>query len=84
MTSVFVFAQRVGLRLAARLGHGLGEVGEEHGEPQPERDLDAEADARRAPVTMSRTTKTVVSAAPTSTTNMTGFFQSVQRTQLDE
>jgi hypothetical protein len=31
-------AQRVGLRLAAALGHGLGEVGEEHGEPQPERD----------------------------------------------
>ena len=31
-------AQRVGLRLAAALGHRLGEVGEEHGEPEPERD----------------------------------------------
>ena len=28
-------AQRVGLRLAAALGHGRGEVGEEHGEPEP-------------------------------------------------
>ena len=28
-------AQRVGLGLAATLGHGLGEVGEQHGEPQP-------------------------------------------------
>ena len=32
-------AQRVGLRLAAALGHGLGEIGEKHREPQPERDL---------------------------------------------
>ena len=31
-------AQGVGLRLAAPLGHRLGEVGEEHGEPQPDRD----------------------------------------------
>ena len=28
-------AQRRGLRLAAALGHRLGEVGEQHGEPQP-------------------------------------------------
>ena len=28
-------AQRVGLGLAPALGHGLGEVGEQHGEPQP-------------------------------------------------
>ncbi len=28
-------AQGVGLRFAAAFGHGLGEVGEEHGEPQP-------------------------------------------------
>ena len=40
-----VRAQRVGLRLAARLGHRLGEVGEEHGEPEPERDLAGEAAA---------------------------------------
>ncbi len=35
-------AQRVGLRLAAALGHRLGEVGEEHGEPEPERDREDE------------------------------------------
>ena len=38
-------AQRVGLRLAAALGHGLGKVGEQHREPQPERDLQIEAEA---------------------------------------
>ena len=38
-------AQRVGLGLAAALGHGLGKVGEEHREPQPERDLEVEAKA---------------------------------------
>ncbi len=37
-------AQRVGLRLAAPLGHRLGEVGEEHGQPEPERDLQLEAE----------------------------------------
>ena len=34
-------AQRVGLRLAPAFGHRLGEIGEEHGEPEPERDLEA-------------------------------------------
>ena len=29
-------AQRVGLRLAAPFGHRLGEIGEQHGEPQPD------------------------------------------------
>ena len=32
-------AQRGRLRLAAPFGHRLGEVGEQHGEPEPERDL---------------------------------------------
>ena len=41
-------AQRVGLRLAAPLGHRLGEVREEHGEPQPERDREDEARRRLA------------------------------------
>ena len=36
------FAQVLGLRLAAPFGHGLGEVGEKHREPEPERDLAAE------------------------------------------
>ena len=35
-------AQRVGLRLAAALGHRLGEVGEQHREPEPERHLSGE------------------------------------------
>jgi hypothetical protein len=37
-------AQRVGLSLAAALGHGLGKVGEEHREPQPEGDLEVKAE----------------------------------------
>ena len=32
--------QRIGLRLAAALGDRLGEVGEQHGEPQPQDDLE--------------------------------------------
>ena len=32
-------AQRVGLGLAAAFGHGLGEVGEDHREPQPDGNL---------------------------------------------
>ena len=36
-------AQRGGLRLAAALGDGLGEVGEEHGQPEPDDDLHDEA-----------------------------------------
>jgi hypothetical protein len=42
-------AQRGGLCLAAALGQGLGEVGEEHGEPQPDRDRQHEG-GRRAGV----------------------------------
>ena len=34
----------VGLRLAATFGDGFGEVGEQHGEPQPQNDLELEAD----------------------------------------
>ena len=41
--------QRVGLRLAAALGDGLGEVGEQHGEPQPQDDLEREAEVARRP-----------------------------------
>ncbi len=39
------FAQGIGLRLAAALGHGLGKVGKKHREPQPQRDLKIEAEA---------------------------------------
>jgi hypothetical protein len=38
-------AQGIGLGLAAAFGHGLGKVGEEHREPQPEGDLEVEAEA---------------------------------------
>ena len=37
-------AQRVRLRLAASLGDGFGEVREQDGEPQPQDDLELEAD----------------------------------------
>ena len=37
-------AQRVRLRLAAPFGHGFGKVCEKHREPQPERDLQLEAE----------------------------------------
>ena len=38
-------AQGIGLSLAAALGHGLGKVGEQHRNPQPQRDLEVEAEA---------------------------------------
>ncbi len=41
-------AQGVGLRLAAAFGDGLGEVGEQHGEPQPQDDLKLEQDVSAA------------------------------------
>ncbi len=40
----FGAAQCVGLRLAAAFGHGFGEVGEQHREPQPQGDLQVEAE----------------------------------------
>ena len=42
VVSVLRLAQRVRLRLAASLGHRFGEVREQHGDPQPERDLKLE------------------------------------------
>ena len=45
----FRAAQGLGLRLSAALGHGLGEVREQHGEPQPRGDREVEAGVR--PVT---------------------------------
>ena len=41
-------AQRVGLRLAAAFGDRLGEIGEQHREPQPQDDLELEADVLAA------------------------------------
>ena len=45
IASVLVLRRRFGLRLAARLRHGFGEVREQHREPEPEGDLELEADA---------------------------------------
>ena len=70
-------AQRVGLRLAARFGHRFGEVREQHREPEPQGDLQLEADAAGAGRDVADHEDRGTSAAPTSTTNMTGFFISV-------
>ena len=40
MVSPLALREGIGLRLAARLGHGFREVGKQHREPQPERDLE--------------------------------------------
>ena len=54
-------AQRVGLGLAPALGHGLGEVGEQHGEPQPDGHQPAEhAGGGRWRCCRSRKNRTVV------------------------
>ena len=37
------FAELIGLGLAPSLGHRFREIGEEHGEPEPEGDLEDEA-----------------------------------------
>ena len=40
-------AQDSGLRLAAPFGDGFGEIGEQHREPEPEDDLEGEAEVAR-------------------------------------
>ena len=44
--SVRVLRRRIGLRLAAAFRHRFGEIREQHGEPQPQDDLEGEPDAR--------------------------------------
>ena len=72
-------AQRVGLRLAAALGERLGEVREDDGQPQPERDREGEPGGLVAAAERARRRRpgssqpTVVITAPTSTTNITGL-----------
>ena len=75
-------AQRIGLRLAAAFGDRFGEVREQHGEPQPQDDLELEAGCVRRRVTRSRIRMTVVRAVTTSSTNITGFFISVRGLSL--
>ena len=74
--SVLALRSVVGLGLAAALGDRLGEVGEEHGEPQP--DGDRPGEHRLA----SAMASTVVNTAPTSTTNMTGLRHQRARVEL--
>ena len=63
-------AQAVGLRFAAAFRHRFGEIGKQHREPEPDRQLRDETAQAGSAVKM----PTVVSAAPTMVTNMTGFL----------
>ena len=74
-------AQGIRLRLAAAFRHRFGEIGEQHGEPQPEDDLEGEAVPARC-CTRSRTSRTVVSAVTISSTNITGFLINVAGSSL--
>ena len=78
-----VRAQGVGRGLAAAFGDALGEVGEQHREPEPERDLEGEAEVG-APCTKSSTDETVASTATTSVARMTGLRGQLARVELDE
>ena len=76
-------AQRVGLRLAAALGHRLGEVGEQHREPQPQRRRDRRTRSPgRSLSPKSRMNSIVVSTEPTSTMNITGLRHIVRGFEL--
>ena len=77
-------AQGVGLRLAARFRHRFGEIGKQHREPEPERDLQLRSRSPAPPVTMSRTRKTVVSAAPDFDHEHHRILHQRDRIQLDE
>ena len=76
-------AQRVGLRLAPAFGDRLGEVGEQHREPEEQRHQAGEHVLVRA-TTSSRSLKNriVVSTEPTPTTNITGLRISVRGLSL--
>ena len=94
VVSARVLRSVVGLGLAAALGHRLGEVGEQHREPQPRGDEPGEhvllCVAARP---KSRMNSTVVSTEPTSTMNITGlriivrglsFLNGVERRRRDD
>ena len=74
-------AQRVGLRLAAPFGHGFGEIGEEHGEPQPGGDLAGE---QRGAVLRDEIAQeeSVTTTDTTSVTKMTGLRASWRGSSL--
>ena len=67
-------AQRVRLRLAAALGDRLGEVREQDGQPEPDRDHADEPELARTGRARARGRRsTVVITLPSSTMNITGF-----------
>jgi hypothetical protein len=61
------------LRLAAPLGQRLGKVGEQHGEPQPQRDGQDETGGRFTLPPRPASHRPVVRMLPTYTTNITGL-----------
>ena len=73
MVSVFVL-RSVRPAPCRGLRHRFGEIREQHREPEPDVDLEARSRVAPAPVTRSRIRNSVTSAAPTSTTKITGFF----------
>ena len=78
-------AQRVRLCLAAALGDRLGEVREQHGQPEPDRDRGDEPEAARlSPRTRLRKKIPVVITLPSSTMNITGFRTCEPRIELRE
>ena len=77
-------AQRLGLRLAARFGHGLGEGRKQHGEPQPEVDLQLEPDAAPRRSAMSRTRKMRRQDGADLDDEDDGVLHQRDRIQLDE
>ena len=78
-------AQRVRLRLAAALGDRLGEVREEHGQPEPDGDRRRRTRAGRCARARGRGRRSpVVITLPSSTMNMTGFSHLSARVELRE
>ena len=69
-------AQRRGLRLAAPFGHGLGEIREQHREPQPGRDREHEAGLPASATRAERAARPMhrrEACCRRSTTNITGL-----------
>ena len=70
-------AQRIGLRFAARFGHGFGEVREQHGEPEPDAKSESRSRDVRAVREQIAEQEERGERRATSTTKITGFFASV-------
>ena len=75
-------AQRGRLRLAAPFGQRLGEGAEQHGQPEPDDQLELEAESRAS--SLPTTSSTVSSSATTAVVNITGLRISCARIELAE